>query len=558
MNLGIKNEDRLVIRHRYGVNSPVEGEYDESLAAHCKNGTFIGGRAGNVLVYKGIPFAKPPVGNLRWKAPQPVDDCDGVFEAYYNGKSPIQTEWPSEQASYYPQGEDCLYLNIWLNETDKTADKPVMVFFHGGSYGWGGTADPIYDGANFVGKQSDIILVAVGYRVGMMGFVDFSGVKGGEDFPDSPNLGLLDQIEALRWVQKNIGAFGGNPENVTVFGESAGGGSVSLLPIIPQAKGLFKRVIAESGSVALTFSKEQCQNVTEKLLKAAGAESMQDLMALTEAELKLVNESVNDINNFPQRDGKLIPLDPYLPYENGESAGVDIMIGTNSDEMNYWIGEIGGMMLYRFTSSVKFENDLKSLSYVGKRRVKKFIDSLEGPNIWRVSEFYNEMMFRLPAIYQAQEHSKNGGKAYMYYWTVPSAIPDRKACHAVELAYVFGNLEETIYTGERADEDISDAVMQMWTNFARTGNPSTDEIEWKPYDVNDRASLVISDKPHMSNDVLHKQRKMLSPLLKRMINPSYAELDYNVPYVRKLLAGGLLAVSGVAAAAVLTAKLFKD
>lgn len=558
MNLGIKNEDRLVIRHRYGVNSPVEGEYDESLAAHCKNGTFIGGRAGKALVYKGIPFAKPPVGNLRWKAPQPVDDCDGVFEAYYNGKSPIQTEWPSEQASYYPQGEDCLYLNIWLNETDKTADKPVMVFFHGGSYGWGGTADPIYDGANFVGKQSDIILVTVGYRVGMMGFVDFSGVKGGEDFPDSPNLGLLDQIEALRWVQKNIGAFGGNPENVTVFGESAGGGSVSLLPIIPQAKGLFKRVIAESGSVALTFSKEQCQNVTEKLLKAAGAESMQDLMALTEAELKLVNESVNDINNFPQRDGKLIPLDPYLPYENGESAGVDIMIGTNSDEMNYWIGEIGGMMLYRFTSSVKFENDLKSLSYVGKRRVKKFIDSLEGPNIWRVSEFYNEMMFRLPAIYQAQEHSKNGGKAYMYYWTVPSAIPDRKACHAVELAYVFGNLEETIYTGERADEDISDAVMQMWTNFARTGNPSTDEIEWKPYDVNDRASLVISDKPHMSNDVLHKQRKMLSPLLKRMINPSYAELDYNVPYVRKLLAGGLLAVSGLAAAAVLTAKLFKD
>ncbi len=558
MNLGIKNEDRLVIRHRYGVNSPVEGEYDESLTAHCKNGTFIGGRAGKALVYKGIPFAKPPVGNLRWKAPQPVDDCDGVFEAYYNGKSPIQTEWPSEQASYYPQGEDCLYLNIWLNETDKTADKPVMVFFHGGSYGWGGTADPIYDGANFVGKQSDIILVTVGYRVGMMGFVDFSIVKGGEDFPDSPNLGLLDQIEALRWVQKNIGAFGGNTENVTVFGESAGGGSVSLLPIIPQAKGLFKRVIAESGSVALTFSKEQCQNVTEKLLKAAGAESMQDLMALTEAELKLVNESVNDINNFPQRDGKLIPLDPYLPYENGESAGVDIMIGTNSDEMNYWIGEIGGMMLYRFTSSVKFENDLKSLSYVGKRRVKKFIDSLEGPNIWRVSEFYNEMMFRLPAIYQAQEHSKNGGKAYMYYWTVPSAIPDRKACHAVELAYVFGNLEETIYTGERADEDISDAVMQMWTNFARTGNPSTDEIEWKPYDVNDRASLVISDKPHMSKDVLHKQRKMLSPLLKRMINPSYAELDYNVPYVRKLLAGGLLAVSGVAAAAVLTAKLFKD
>lgn len=112
MNLDIKNDERVVIRHRYGVNNPVAGTYDEALAAHCKNGTFVGGRAGSVLVFKGIPFAKPPVGDLRWKAPQPPDDCDGVFEAYYNGKSPIQTEWKTEKASYYPQGEDCLYLNV--------------------------------------------------------------------------------------------------------------------------------------------------------------------------------------------------------------------------------------------------------------------------------------------------------------------------------------------------------------------------------------------------------------------------------------------------------------
>lgn len=558
MNLDIKNDERVVIRHRYGVNNPVAGTYDEALAAHCKNGTFVGGRAGSVLVFKGIPFAKPPVGDLRWKAPQPPDDCDGVFEAYYNGKSPIQTEWKTEKASYYPQGEDCLYLNVWLNAADQTADKPVMVFFHGGSYGWGGTADPIYDGTNFVGKQSDIILVTVGYRVGLMGFVDFSGVKGGSDFPDAPNLGLLDQIEALRWIQKNIRAFGGDPDNVTIFGESAGGGSVSLLPVIPCAKGLFKRVIAESGSVALTFSKEECRAFTEKLLKETKAKSMQDLMQMTEDELKLVNKTLNDINNFPQRDGRLIPLDPYLPYETGESLGVDIMIGTNSNEMNYWIGEIGSMMYYRFTVAIKFENDLKTLTGEEKTRVKLFMDGLKGRRIWRMTEFYNEMMFRLPAIHQAEEHAKNGGKVYMYYWTVPSAIPYRKACHAVELAYVFGNLDETIYTGERADEEISDAVMQLWTNFARTGNPSAGTIEWKPYDKAERASLVISAKPHLSYDLLRKQRKLLSPLLKRMINPSYASLDFNVPFVRKAVAGGLLAVSGLAAAAFFAAKLLDN
>ena len=558
MNLNSKNEAQIVIRSRYGENRPITGEYDEALAAHCKNGTFVGGRAGNSLVFKGIPFAKPPTGSLRWQAPQPVEASDGVFEAYYNGKSPIQTEWRTEMASYYPQGEDCLYLNIWLNDTDKTPDKPVMVFFHGGSYGWGGTADPLYDGKSFVSKQSDIVLVTVGYRIGLMGFVDFSSVKGGEAFPDAPNLGLLDQIEALRWIQDNIAAFGGDPGNVTVFGESAGGGSVSLLPIIPRATGLFKRVIAESGSVALTFSKKECQAFTAHLLKETKAKSMQDLMHMTEHELMLVNEKINYLNNFPQRDGRLIPLDPYLPYENGETVGVDMIIGTNSDEMNYWIGEIGGVVPYRFTIPVKFENDMKVLSHGEKKRVKLFMDGLKGHSMWRMTEFYNELMFRLPAIRQAEEHAKNGGKAYMYYWTKPSVLPLRKACHAVELAYVFGNLDETIYTGERADEELSDTVMQMWTNFARTGDPSTESLEWQPYDENSRISMIISGEPHTSRDVLQRQRKLLSPLLTRMINPSYATLDLNVPFVRKAIAGGLMVLSGVAAAAYFAVKLIDN
>ena len=255
MSMEHQIEKQREVFSRYGENHAVTGDYDKTLAVKCRNGTFVGKRQDSVLCFKGVPFAKPPVAELRWKAPQPIEDGEGVFEAYYNGKTPIQTEWETEMASYYPQGEDCLYLNMWVNENDKTARKPVMVF---GSYGWGGTADPLYDGLNFVKKQSDIVLVSVGYRVGLMGFVDFSSVEGGEAFPDAPNLGLLDQIEALRWVQKNISGFGGDPDNVTIFGESAGGGSVSLLPMIPSAKGLFRRVIAESGSVALTFSKEEC------------------------------------------------------------------------------------------------------------------------------------------------------------------------------------------------------------------------------------------------------------------------------------------------------------
>ncbi len=542
------------VRDSYGVNQLITGEYDAALSAKCHNGIFVGKSESDVLAFRGIPFAKPPVGELRWKAPEAAEDCTDVFEAYYNGKSPIQTEWPSEQASYYPQGEDCLYLNLWKNQADPTEKKPVMVFFYGGAYGWGGTVDPLYDGRNFVTKQSDIILVTVGYRTGLMGFVDLSYLEGGEDFPDAPNLGLLDQIEALRWVQKNISAFGGDPDNVTIFGESAGGGSASLLPIIPQAKGLFRRAIAESGSVVLTFSKEECRDFTRRLIREAGTKKMSDLMALSEEQLQKINEAVNSYNNFPQRDGRLIPVDPYLPYEEGATKDVDILIGTNSEEMNYWIGEVGGVIPFRFTIPIKYENDLRLLNHEEKQRVKRFMSVMKGHSMFRMARFYDELMFRLPAVAQAEAHAEHGGKVYMYLWTISSAITMRNACHAVELAYVFGNREETIYTGQVADEKISDTVMQMWTNFARTGNPSTDRVIWERYNGTKRATMILSETPHLQDDPLSGRRKLLFPLLKHMINPSYADLDYNVPFVKKVIAGGAALLAG---ATYLTYKLIK-
>lgn len=523
------------IRSLYHDNEKIDGEFDRSLSIKCNNGTFVGKKKGNVISFRGIPYAKAPVGELRWKIAQPADDSDGVFEAYHNGKSPIQTELSSERASFYKQGEDCLYLNIWLSKDNEEKNKPVMVFFHGGSYGWGGTADPIYDGHNLVYAHPDVILITVGYRTGLMGFVDLSYLKGGEEYEDAPNLGLLDQVESLRWIRKNCVNFGGDPDNVTIFGESAGGGSVSLLPIMPMAKGLFKRVIAESGSVALTFSKEECRSFTSKLIKETGAESVDDLLRLSEEELKKINEKLNDYNNFPQRDGRTIPLDPYMPYEKGQTADIDMIIGTNANEMNYWIGESGGIIPYRFSVPIKFENDIPQLNDDDKHRVKVFLKSRKEHKLWKITEFYNEMMFRLPAIKQAECHSKNGGNMYMYYWKKESTIPLRGACHAIELAYVFGNVNTTIYTGTRANPNLSKLVQQMWVNFARSGKPDSGDVEWPLYDVEERKTLIVDLECKVESDVLKYQRECLFPLLKYMINPSYAELNYNVPFVRKIL-----------------------
>ena len=547
------------VRASYGVNRVIEGDYDPSLAVRCHNGTFVGKRDGDIDVFRGIPFAKPPVGELRWKRPEPIDADDRVFEAYFNGKSPIQTEWPTEQASYYPQGEDCLYLNIWCDKDRGSSGKTVMVFIHGGSYGWGGTADPIYDGAALVKAHPEIVLVSIGYRIGMMGFIDLSYLKGGEDFPDAPNLGLLDQIEALRWVQKNIAAFGGDSDNVTLFGESAGGGSVSLLPMIQEAKGLFRRVIGQSGSVALTFSKEECHDFTRRLIKKTKATCMDDLMALSEAQLMAANEELNTYNNFPQRDGRLIPLDPYQAYFDGTTADVDMLMGTNSNELNYWIGEIGGIVPFRLGMPVKFENDLRILTKTDKNRVKQFMELKNSASIWRIVEFYNEIMFRLPVVRQAEGQSRNGGRMYVYYWTEPSSIRYMGACHAVELAYVFGNRRETIYTGSPADKKLTRRVQDMWVNFARTGDPSTEDMSWPQYSGAKRDTMVISkDDMRVECDVLEEQRRLLYPILRYRLSTSYTSLDYNVPFVRKAaVIGTLTAATVLTAAGFVIKKLLK-
>ena len=288
----------------------------------------------------------------------------------------------------------------------------------------------------------------------------------------------------------------------------------------------------------------------------SGANSVSQLKSLSEKDLKRINEELNEYNNFPQRDGKLIPLDPYEPYENGEASDVDMLIGTNSEEMNYWIGEIGGIVPFHISMRIKFENDLKRLSDSEKKQVREFLSGQKGQSVWRKARFYDELMFRLPAVEQARLHSKNGGRTYMYYWTVPSALPMRKACYAVELAYVFGNTEETIYTGKTADKLLSDTVMRMWTNFARTGDPSTKSLTWKRFSEPERATMVISRRPHMENDILHNRWKLLSPLLRHMISPSYSTLDNNVPLVRKAAVGGLAIAAGLTAAAVFAIKAF--
>ena len=525
---------RKEIRSLYGENRRIDDEsYDRDLAVTCQNGTFVGRETEQVRSYKGIPYARPPVGNLRWKMPVPAEADDSIYEACYYGKSGIQTEAESERASFYPQGEDCLTLNIWTSDAVETSGKPVMVFFPGGGYGWGGTADPVYDGHNFVKTWKDVVLVTVNYRIGMMGFVDFSEVEGGDAYEGSGNLGLMDQVCALKWVRQNIEGFGGDPENVTIFGESAGGSSVSLLPLIKDAKGLFRRVIAQSGSVAFTYSREESRSFTKRLLKETGAQSMEDLLALSEEDLMKANEVLNDYNNFPERDGTILPEDPYEAYLRGVASDIDMLTGSNADEARYWIGEMGGYGIYLAGGSLLYKSMVQKLDPSDRHYVKEFMALQKDKTIWNRTEFINELVFRIPAIVQASFHAEGGGNTYMYYWTKESAIPHYGACHAVELSYVFNNLEDTIFTGENADPSLAETVQEMWVNFAKTGNPSTEEHVWDPYDMKTRNTMILGDRIYPESDPMGKQRKLIEPLLAYRFNGYYEAYDDSVKYMKR-------------------------
>ena len=537
--------ERSQMQALQGENTPIAGDYDHNLAVNCDNGIFVGREMNGVRAYKGIPYAEPPVGNLRWRPPVDARRGNEVREALYFGKSCIQTEADTERASLYPQGEDCLTLNVWAPVTD-TPGKAVMVFFPGGGFGWGGTADPIYDGQKLIEAHDDIILVTANYRVGLMGFIDFSEVPGGEEYEKSGNLGLLDQISALRWVRRNISRFGGDPDNVTIFGESAGASSVSFLPLIDESKGLFRRLIAQSGSLAFSYSRDECKTLTRMLMEKTKAASMEDLLSLSEQEIIKINQKLNDWINFPERDGIVLPEDLYSAYAGGAGSEIEMLTGTNADEARYFIGELGGYEVYTLAGPLVYASIVDRVDKGEQRFAEAFLALQQEDLIWRVTEFLNDLIFRGPAIEQAELHANNGGRNYMYYWTMPSAIEHYGACHAVELAYVFNNLDDTIFTGEPADPKLAAAVQNMWINFAKTGDPSAGGITWEPYEARNRRTMILGSDIHMESDPLPEQRVLIKPLLKYRFNAQYRAADYALLYLKKQIIKINLGILGAA------------
>ena len=489
------------VRSWYGENKTiVDGNYDKSLAVKCINGTFVGKKVDNTIVFRGIPYVgQQPMGSLRWKAPVDATPNDGVYEAYYNAKAAPQPE--VELSSIYYQGEDCLYLNIWKPATTAAEKKPVIVWVHGGAYSYGGTVDPLYDFHNFVEENPEVIVVSIAYRLGVLGFLHLSHLPDGKDYPDAQNLGLMDQLQALKWVHENIAAFGGNPDNVTLMGESAGGGSVTNLSLIKGSHRYFKKVIALSGNPGLSTSTEAAIACTNELMDALGCKTVADLKKIDAQKLVGVASELLPLRMAPERDGNLLPRNPWEAVANGAVKDITFLHGVNKDEMNFFLVGMGGPEPFNAWAADRKAKKLALMTDEEKALTESFCKDVKGESYEPYCKWFSQLMFNAPCIRLSESQTKAGGKSFTYYFTVESALPMLKSAHGMALAPLFKHPEMDGDTGRAFDETFSKTMRKMFVQFAKTGNPSINADispdgkakEWQLYDVSDKKVMVFDE-----------------------------------------------------------------
>jgi para-nitrobenzyl esterase len=469
-------------------------------------GQIAGVVANGVRVFRGIPFAAPPVGDLRWKAPQPIIAWDGVRPADRFGPQCVQTPYPV--GSVYametaPQSEDCLYLNVWT--TGGAGDKrPVMVWIHGGAWTRGASNIATYDGAALA--RRGVVVVTTNYRLGPLGFLAHPELTAESPQHSSGNYAILDHVAALRWVQRNIASFGGNPANVTIFGESAGSWSVNAAQATPLAKGLFHRAIGESGAqFGRTPRLSDAEQGGLALAKAVGADSLKSLRAVPAEKLVAVQAFRSSINV----DGWVLPDDIRTMFAQKKHSDVPVLVGSNADEWTT-LGNVSTFPKTMDDFRKRVESQFPGLTkeFDAAYPVKSEVD-IAGALL----ALGRDVTFSLEMRTWARMVTAAGQRAFLYQFTHVPPGPEaatRRAYHASEIQYVFGNLRNPAFTFTDTDRRLSEAMSSYWVNFATTGNPNGKGLSaWSAYDVANEPYLELGAQIQAKHQLLKTQLDFL-------------------------------------------------
>lgn len=452
----------------------------------------VSGTTGDVRVYKGIPYAAPPVGDLRWREPRPPSHWEGVRKAETFSPVCMQQQRGPAATSGPAPSEDCLYLNIWTAAKSASERRPVIVWTYGGAFTSGAGSLAMYDGDALARKGA--VVVTYNYRLGIFGFLAHPELTKESDHNSSGNYALMDMATVLRWVQKNISNFGGDPKRVTIDGESAGSMMVSAMVGSPQGKGLFERAIGQSGAwmginIGRMTTREQAEENGQKIVQALGANSIAEMRAKPADELlKNARGQFGIIVN-----GWYVPEDLSITYQNHKQNDVDVLVGSNHDEGTFFSrpGASGNAEQFSGTAKRRFGDmadaylklyPASSDTEAGSSQLSAFRDEFG----WEMREW-------------AQLQSERGkAKAFLYYFThVPPTAPgqpSRGATHTADLAYMFANQPPNV-TWTDVDKKLADTMSSYWVNFAATGNPNGKGLpEWPAYSVKKgEKNIVLGD-----------------------------------------------------------------
>ena len=445
-------------------NEPVLGEYDADLAVKTRTGVYVGEEKQKTICFLGIPYAKPPVGELRWKAPEPLPASEAVFEAKNFGASAIQVEHSGSIIKYHRQSEDCLTLNIHVGEEKTETGKPVLVLFHHGDFTCGSSADPLLYGNDFVSAHPDIVFVSFNYRLGIFGFIDFSEVPGGETRPDTLNLGLLDQIAALKWIKENIASFGGDPDRITVLGFESGATSILLLAASGQAKGLFRKAFIFNGSPAFAYdTPDASRTLAKDLLKETKSSTMEELLQLETEVLKDAAQRLWQHMCAPTCDGKLTPVDVYRACRDGAVSGIEFIIGFSGNEMQTFRAFVGDQKYENFISAAL--TDMKnSVDVSAAGAVQEYIEAqtISSGEPEAKTKIVEQWLAR--CIYRSAVKLEEGGnQVRLMYWDEEPLIENLGSGTVDAAASLLGNGEALqLYPNEIKGVDAFD-----WEAFPR-------------------------------------------------------------------------------------------
>jgi para-nitrobenzyl esterase len=514
-----------------------------SSIVETRYGRVQGYESEGIHVFRGMRYAAAPDGLRRFMPPAPPEPWTGTRETTRYGPSAPQLAVPGFgwiNASNEPRSEDCLSLNLWTPGLDG-ARRPVLVWIHGGGFVVGSSATPMYDGRDLA-QRGDLVVVSINYRLGALGYTHLKLIFGSE-FEESSNLGVRDQIAALEWLREHIDRFGGDPDNVTVFGQSAGAMSVGALLGAPRARYLFRRAICQSGAAENVLPGEDARTVARDFMEELGGPPaspaalaripVRRILQAQQATMGRLTNLVRMMAFTPAVDGDVIPEPPLEAIHRGATAHISLLVGTTLDEWKLFrLVDQGPTPMREAELEERFANVLHALPQApgGGTAVREYRAAMEARSggrgrpragaVW--SAFQSARVFHVPAARLAEAQAEGGGRshAYLFTWRPPNVRRAFGAFHALDIPFVFGSTGHPLarpLTGVSASASrLSRKMQHAWIRFAREGEPGHERLPgWETYDAYTRATMILGRQCGVDHAPLEAERSLLESWSRR-------------------------------------------